>query len=405
MSLSGAKRPGSGSSEVGARGRRLKTCVPCGEELFQGKKDYGTADRQPLGPSRPRESKDRRAVDIGGARTPARAQESSHHKVGRSRCHFPEESKLVNVGIDVSKARLDVAIRPSAERFSVANDEEGHKELRKRLAKNKPDRIVLEPTGGYESQVVQVLVAAKLPVIVVNARQVRNFAQALGRLAKTDRIDADVLAHFGEAIRPEVRAFPDEALRELEALVNRRRQLVDMRAGELKRKQTAPPLVHPKLDELIAFLTEQIDDIDKDLHGLIRKTPAWREADDLLQSVPGVGPVLASTLTALVPELGKLNRKEIASLVGVAPFNNDSGQGERRRMTWGGRAPVRAVLYMATAAACRFNPAIRCLYDRLIEKGKPAQVALVACMRKLLTILNAISRDRRGWNPQIAVAS
>lgn len=312
---------------------------------------------------------------------------------------------MVNVGIDVSKARLDVAIRPSAERFSVANDEEGHKELRKRLAKNKPDRIVLEPTGGYESQVVQVLVAAKLPVIVVNARQVRNFAQALGRLAKTDRIDADVLAHFGEAIRPEVRAFPDEALRELEALVNRRRQLVDMRAGEIKRKQTAPPLVHPKLDELIAFLTEQIDDIDKDLHGLIRKTPAWREADDLLQSVPGVGPVLASTLTALVPELGKLNRKEIASLVGVAPFNNDSGQGERRRMTWGGRAPVRAVLYMATAAACRFNPAIRCLYDRLIEKGKPAQVALVACMRKLLTILNAISRDRRGWNPQIAVAS
>jgi transposase len=309
----------------------------------------------------------------------------------------------MDIGIDVSKARLDVAIRPSLEHFSVANDDEGHEELRKRLCKMKPDRIVLEPTGGYEARIVQVLVTAKLPVVVVNARQVRSFAQALGRLAKTDRIDADVLAHFGEAIRPEIRAFPDAALLELEALVNRRRQLVDMRAVEMNRKQTAPPLVHPKIDELIEFLTEQIDDIDNNLQGLIRKTPAWREADDLLQSVPGVGPVLSSTLTALVPELGKLNRKEIASLVGVAPFNNDSGLGERKRKTWGGRAPVRAVLYMAASAARRFNPTIRCMYNRLVEKGKPAQVALVACMRKLLTILNAIARDRRTWDPQLGV--
>lgn len=311
---------------------------------------------------------------------------------------------MTNVGIDVSKARLDVAVRPSSESFSVTNDTAGHKELRKRLTKLKPDRIVLEPTGGYESQVVQVLVDAQLPVVVVNARQVRNFAQALGRLAKTDKIDADVLAHFGEAIRPEIRAFPDAATRELEALVNRRRQLVDMRAVESKRKQTAPALVHPKIDELIEFLDEQVDDIDKNLQTVIRSSPVWREADDLLQSVPGVGPVLSSTLTALVPELGKLNRKEIASLIGVAPFNNDSGKGERKRMTWGGRAPVRAVLYMATSAARQWNPTIRAMYDRLVEKGKPAQVALIACMRKLLTILNAIARDRLGWNPQLPVA-
>jgi len=311
---------------------------------------------------------------------------------------------VVNVGIDVSKARLDVSVRPSSESFSVDNTEAGHRELRKRLAKLKPERIVLEPTGGYEARVVQALVDAKLPVVVVNARQVRDFARATGRLAKTDTIDAAVLARFGEAIRPEIRAFPDAATRELEALVNRRRQLVDMRSVEVKRKQTAPLLVHPKIDQLIVFLNEQIDDIDKNLQTLIRSSPVWREADELLQSVPGVGPVLSSTLTALVPELGKLNRKEIASLIGVAPFNNDSGRGERKRMTWGGRAPVRAVLYMATSAARQWNPTIRAMYDRLVEKGKPAQVALIACMRKLLTILNAIARDRHGWNLQLAVA-
>jgi transposase len=311
---------------------------------------------------------------------------------------------MVNVGIDVSKGRLDVWARPSSESFSVDNTEAGHKELRKRLVKLKPERIVLEPTGGYEARVVQVLVDAKLPVVVVNARQVRSFAQATGRLAKTDKIDASVLAHFGEAIQPEIRAFPDAATRELEALVNRRRQLVDMRAVEIKRKHTAPAVVHPKIDQLIEFLDEQLDDIDKNLQTVIRNSPVWREADDLLQSVPGVGPVLSCTLTALVPELGKLNRKEIASLIGVAPFNNDSGRSERKRMTWGGRAPVRAVLYMATSAARQWNPTIRAMYDRLVEKGKPAQLALIACMRKLLTILNAIARDRHGWNPQLAAA-
>jgi transposase len=308
----------------------------------------------------------------------------------------------VNVGIDVSKEHLDVAIRPTGERFNVTNDEKGFGELRRRLGKRRPARIVVEPTGGYELGVVQTLAAAKMPVVVVNARQVRDFAKALGHLAKTDRIDADVLAHFGEAVKPEIRALPDEAHRELEALVHRRRQLVDLRAAEVKRKQLAPPIIHPSIDELIEFLDRQIDDVDKDLRNLIRKTPAWREADDLLRSVPGVGPVLSTTLTALVPELGKLNRKQIAALVGVAPYNNDSGKSERRRRTWGGRAPVRAVLYMAACAASRFNPAIRVFYERLIATGKPAKLVLVACMRKLLTLLNAMARDRRAWNPQLA---
>lgn len=308
----------------------------------------------------------------------------------------------MNIGIDVSKSRLDVAVRPTSEQFSVTNDEAGHKELRRRLTKLKPERIVLEPTGGYESRVVQELLTAKLPVVVVNARQVRNFAQALGRLAKTDRIDADVLAHFGEAIRPEIRLFPDADRLELEALVNRRRQLVDMRAGEVKRKQTAPTHVHANIDHVIEFLDKQVEAIDDDLQTLIKKTPAWREADELLQSVPGVGPVLSSTLTALVPELGTLNRKQIAALVGVAPFNNDSGKGQGKRTTWGGRAPVRAVLYMAASIARRFNPVIASMYDRLTQAGKVPMVALVACMRKLLTILNAMKRDNRVWTPKLA---
>jgi transposase len=309
-----------------------------------------------------------------------------------------------NVGIDVSKERLDVAVRPQGETFSVTNDEAGHKELRRRLQKLQPQRIVLEPTGGYETAAVEALLAAKLPVIVVNARQVRNFAQALGRLAKTDRIDADILACFGERLRPEIRPFPEESLRELEALVNRRRQLVDMRAGEFKRKQIAARKVHASIDATIAFLTRQIEDIDDELKKQIRKTPAWREADELFQSVPGVGPVLSRTLMALVPELGHLDRRKIAALIGVAPFNNDSGQGQRKRMIWGGRAPVRAVLYMAAIAACRSNPHIGALYERLIARGKPAKVAIVACMRKLLTILNAIKRDHRAWTPQLAPA-
>jgi transposase len=312
---------------------------------------------------------------------------------------------MSNVGIDVSKAKLDIAIRPSGERFSVTNDEGGHRELRKRFTKLKPERIILEPTGGYERAVVGVLVGAKLPVVVVNARQVRSFAKAVGRLAKTDGIDADVLAHFGEAIHPEIRPFPDEQLRELEALVTRRRQLIGMRTAETQRKETAPITTRASIETVIAFLNKQIDDVDNDIDALIKKTPAWQEGDDLLQSVPGVGPVLSRTLLALVPELGTLSRKKVASLIGVAPFNNDSGKGKGKRTTWGGRAPVRAVLYMATMAAIRFNPTIRALHTRLVDRGKLELVALIACMRKLLTILNAMKRDGCVWTaPQLNTA-
>jgi transposase len=310
---------------------------------------------------------------------------------------------MVNVGIDVSKERLDVAVRPKGERFSVANDEEGRVQLRKRLSKLKPERIVLEPTGGYEAHIVQVLVTAKLRVVVVNARQVRQFAQATGRLAKTDRIDAEVLAHFGEAVKPEIREIPDETHRELEALVGRRRQLVDMRAAEVKRKQSSPEVVHSSIDAVIEVLTKQIDDVDDNLQRVVQSVPAWRDAQERNTSAPGVGRVLSSTMTALVPELGKLNRKQIAALVGVAPLNQDSGKSEGKRTTWGGRAAVRSVLYMASLTASRFNPVIRAFRDRLLAKGKAPKVVLVACMRKLLTILNAMARDGKRWTPQLAV--
>lgn len=311
---------------------------------------------------------------------------------------------MINVGIDVSKERLDVAVRPSGERFSVGNDEQGCAQLRKRLAKLQPERIVLEPTGGYESRVVQALVTVKLPVVIINARQIRQFAQATGRLAKTDTIDADVLAHFGEAVKPEIRALPDDALRELEALVSRRRQLVEMRAAEAKRKQTAPRLVHPSIEAILEALSQQIDDIDDNLQRVVKSVPGWHEAEERNTSTPGVGRVLSTTLTALVPELGKLDRKQIASLVGVAPHNNDSGKTEGKRTTWGGRAAVRAVLYMAALSAFRYNATIRAFRDRLLAKGKAPMVVVVACMRKLLTILNAMARDGQRWNPQLAQA-
>jgi transposase len=308
---------------------------------------------------------------------------------------------MCNVGIDVAKLHLDIAIRPSGERFRVDNKEEGFAELLKRLKKVRPTRIVLEPTGGYELSVVRYLATEKLPVAVVNARQIRQFGQATGRLAKTDKLDADVLAHFAEAIQPEIRPLKDEAHRELEALVTRRRQLVDMRGAEQKRRQMAPHAVRPNIDHHIEFLSKQIDDIDDDLGKLLRSTPVWRESDDLLQSVPGVGPVLSATLAAFLPELGHLNRKEIAALVGVAPFNNDSGQKNGKRSVWGGRAPVRAVLYMAAHSASRYNPPLALFYQRLMSNGKTPKVALVAVMRKLLTVLNAIARSKRPWAPSL----
>ena len=302
-----------------------------------------------------------------------------------------------NVGIDVAKKHLDIAVRPTGERFRVDNNEEGFIELLKRLEKVRVERIVLEPSGGYELEAVHSLARANLPVVVVNARQIRQFAQATGRLAKTDKIDADVLAHFAEAIQPEIRPLADDSHRELEALVTRRRQLIEMRAAEQKRRQTAAKSIRPNIDQVIEFLSRQIDDLDDGLRKLVRATPVWREADDLLQSVPGVGPVLSATLTAFLPELGKLNRKQISALVGVAPLNNDSGQKSGKRTTWGGRAPVRAALYMAALTASRYNAPLVSFYQRLLAKGKAPKLVIVAVMRKLLTILNAVMRRQQPW--------
>jgi transposase len=308
-------------------------------------------------------------------------------------------SKTV-IGIDVSKATLDVALGSTSEPWSVSNDHPGIEALIQKAKALRPTLIVLEATGGLETPVVGALAAARLQVVVVNPRQVRDFAKSMGILAKTDRIDARVLAQFGEAVKPEIRPLKDDKARELSALVARRRQLVEMLSAEKNRLTSAPEPVHPDIEEHIAWLEERIDNIDKDLRKVIRASPVWRAKDRLLRSVPGVGPVLSTTLVAGLPELGSLNRKQIAALVGVAPLNRDSGTFRGKRSIWGGRASLRAVLYMGTLVAVRFNPVIRTFYLRLCEAGKKPKVALTACMRKLLTILNAMAKNGQPWQPR-----
>jgi transposase len=310
------------------------------------------------------------------------------------------------VGIDVAKAELVVGTRPAAERWAVANDERGVRTLVERLGRDAPELIVLEATGGYELLAVAGLAAAALPVVVVNPRQVRDFARATGQLAKTDRIDADVLALFAERVRPEVRALPDEDARELDALLARRRQLLDMLQAEKNRLGQVFGRGHARVKKSlkthIAYLERELRIADTDLGAMVRESPAWREKDDLLRSVPGVGPVLSRTLLADLPELGRLSRREIAKLVGVAPLARDSGTLRGRRFVQGGRASVRAVLYMAALVATQRNAAIRVFYRRLVAAGKPKKLALVACMRKLLTILNVMVRTKQRWRAQIA---
>jgi len=308
------------------------------------------------------------------------------------------------VGIDVSKAVLDVAVRPAGDAWSVANSPEGIAQLVDRLLEIAPKLIVLEASGGLERRAIAALAGARLPVVAVNPRQVRDFAKATGRLAKTDAIDAEVLALFAERIRPEVRPLPDEETQELQALVVRRRQVVDMITAEKNRLSAAPPSkrVRTAIGKTIKWLQKQLEEIDNDLDGAVRKSPAWREKDDLLNSVKGVGPVLSRTLLSMVPELGTLGRRQISALIGVAPLNRDSGTQRGRRSVWGGRASVRAVLYMCALAAIRSNPAIRAFYERLVAAGKLPKVAIVACMRKLLTILNAILRTKTPWTSEKA---
>jgi len=302
------------------------------------------------------------------------------------------------VGIDVAKDRLDVHVRPAGEVFAVTRDGEGLAELVARLETLAPQLIVLEATGGFEVTVAAALAAAKLPLAVVNPRQIRDFARSTGKLAKTDALDAAAIAHFAEAIRPEPRPLPEEQAQALGELVARRRQIVEMVVAETnRRRQLTRRALIKRLDRHLGVLQEELSAIERDLDDTIRGTPAWRESEDLLKSVPGVGDATARTLLADLPELGRLDRKQIAALVGVAPLNRDSGRMRGKRSIYGGRAPVRAALYMAALAAARWNPVIAAFHKRLRAAGKPPKVALTACMRKLLTILNAILRDRQPW--------
>ena len=309
---------------------------------------------------------------------------------------------LTFVGIDVSKARLDVALHPTGATHSVANDANGIKTLVEQLRAVKPLLVVLEATGGIERSVVRALVGAELPVTVTNPRQVRDFAKATGQLAKTDVLDAQILARFAEAVRPALRPLPDEITLELRALIGRRRQITEMLTAEKNRLSRAPRRVQKRIEAHIRWLQSELERADEDLDQTIRQSPVWREQEDLLKSVPGIGPVVSRTVLAELPELGNLNRKQIAALVGVAPLNWDSGLLRGRRAIWGGRSHVRTALYMAALTASRRNPVIRDFYKRLRAAGKAPNVALVACMRKLLVILNAMIRHRVPWRPVIA---
>lgn len=308
-----------------------------------------------------------------------------------------EREKEVFVGIDVSKEKLDVAVRPSGELMSFSNDEDGISVMADFIKPFSPLLIVFEATGGLETASVGMLAAKGLPVVVINPRQVRDFAKATGRLAKTDAIDAHVIARFGEAVRPEVRPLKDEETKRLAALITRRRQIVEMITAEKNRLSRTTPWTLKDIKNHVAWLEKCLKKADKNLNDLLRKSPVWREKNDILQSTPGVGPVLSMTLLSNLPELGALNRKQIAALVGVAPLNRDSGSFRGKRMIWGGRASIRSVLYMSVTCAIRFNPVIKKFYQRLRDAGKLHKVAMTACMRKLLVILNTMIKNRTCW--------
>jgi transposase len=306
--------------------------------------------------------------------------------------------EIIAVGIDVSKDRLDVAVRPSGQAFSVERNAAGIDSLIVRLRELAPPIIALEATGGFETVVTAGLASAGLPVVVVNPGQVRAFAKALGQRAKTDPIDAALIAHFAEATKPEVRPLPDEATQMLADLVARRRQLIEMIVAERQRERRATrPHLKKSMARLIKTLEKELSSLDTDIDDAVRGSPAWREKEDLLRTVPSVGPAIARTLIAELPELGRLNRKEIAALAGLAPFTRQSGQWHGKSFIGGGRTTVRTVLFMGALVAKRHNPVLKVFFDRLVAAGKPKMVALIAVARKLLTILNAIIRDSRPW--------
>ena len=308
------------------------------------------------------------------------------------------EQEATYVGIDVAKAQLDVAVRPSGDRWEVPHDEAGVRQMVSRLTALEPGMVLLEASGGLELPLVAALAAEAVPVVVINPRQVRDFARATGKLAKTDALDAAVLARFAEVVRPPVRPLRDAETQFLNSLVARRLQVMNMLISEKNRLSAATTVaVRPRIEAHIAWLERELDDLDEGLRKTLRQSPVWREKDNLLRTVPGVGEQLSHTLLAYLPELGTLDRRQIAALVGVAPFNRDSGSLRGKRTVWGGRARVRAALYMGALTVSRFNPVIRDFYQRLLAAGKPKKLALTACMRKLLVILNSMLKHRSPW--------
>ena len=308
------------------------------------------------------------------------------------------EQESTYVGIDVAKAQVDVAVRPTGQTWTITYDDAGVQELVSQLKTLEPALVLLEATGGLELPMVVALATAALPVVVVNPRQVRDFAKATGTLAKTDTLDAAVLAHFADAIRPDVRPLRDAETQVLASLVARRHQVVAMLVSEKNRLRRAISAVRPRVEAHIAWLEQELEDLDQGLRQTLRQSPLWREKDDLLRTVPGVGEQLSLTLLAYLPELGTLESRQVAALVGVAPFNRDSGTLRGKRTVWGGRARLRAVLYMGALVASQYNPVIRDFYRRLLAAGKPKKLALTACMRKLLVILNSMLKHRSPWH-------
>jgi transposase len=308
-----------------------------------------------------------------------------------------DKAEEIFVGIDVSKAWLDIAMHEQAAVWRHANDDEGIGKLVEQMGILQPERIVVEPTGGFESLLVAELQHAGLPIVVVNAKRVRDFAKATGRLAKTDKLDAKVLAHFAAALRPPLRTLQTEQEEQLTALMTRRRQILDMLTVEKNRLVTLRGAMRSDVEEHVAWLSAHLKSLDQEIRAFVESSPAWKEKDALLQSVPGVGPVTSATMLGMLPELGQLARQQIAALVGVAPVNKDSGKKRGRRRVYGGRADVRSVLYMAALSAKKFNPKIKAFYESLVKRGKEKKVALTACMRKLLVILNAMVRSGTSW--------
>jgi transposase len=305
----------------------------------------------------------------------------------------------VFVGLDVSKEHLDVAVRPQGRHFVTPNNELGIQQLVKRLVTLKPRLIVLEASGGYEFLVIAALAEAQLPVAMVNPQAVRKFAGATGKLAKTDKIDAQVLAHFAEALQPEPRPLPDQAHQELKATLQRRIQVVKMIGQEENRlEKTVIPAIHQDIQDHLTWLRRRLEELDRELDDQIRRSPLWRDRDRLYQSVPGIGPVVSRAVIAQLPELGTLPGKKVVALVGVAPFNRDSGRFRGKRMIRGGRSYLRHLLYMAAMVAARYNPMLRAFYQRLLAAGKAKKLALTACMRKLVLILNAMVKNNQPWN-------